>query len=55
MLRREVRSAMWPAPAHQPQAKKTKTHANAIVAIQKFCKSPKAISYIKTIHKPNKM
>ena len=46
---------MWPAPVHQQQAKKTKTHADVIVAIQKFYRSPKAMSYIKNIHKPNKM
>ena len=37
------------------EQRKTKTHADAIVAIQKFYRSPKAMSYIKTIHKPNKM
>ena len=50
-----MRSTMLPAPAHQQRARKTKTHADAIVAIQKFYRSPKAMSYIKTIHKPNKM
>ena len=55
MLRREVRSAILPAPAHQQQAKKTKTHSDLIVAIQKFYRSPKSMSYIRNIHKPNKM